>query len=209
MNFIHNMCWGITFLKSLPHLPGTNTLLVKLVNPVSPSCDYLLCCGPSPPGNCHVPFMLYPFTFRTSRPKTSCRCWSLNHLHIWQIQVWLYESDMVYLSPRLPAVDGHADHNRCGLGLYVTIRADAACTSVTAALPGERWVWNVNPCHAEFIYEICTFGFLSISEHWGGVGYWNPSFWKTRTPLPCKVNTMAADDLVTQEAKAAALMVLT
>ena len=95
--------------------------------------------------------MLYPFTCRTSRPKTSCCCWSLNHLHIWQIQVWLYESDMVYVSPRLPAIDGHADHNRCGLGLYVTIRADAACTSVTATLPGERWVWNINPCLAEFI----------------------------------------------------------
>ena len=48
-----------------------------------------------------------------------------------------------------------------------------------------------------------------ISLDWDGTGSWNPSSLKTRTCSPCIVNTMVADVLVTQEAKASAAMVLT
>ena len=42
------------------------------------------------------------------------------------------------------------------------------------------------------------FAFYTIPQHWDVLGCWKHSLWKKRTCSSCIVNTMVADDLVTQ-----------
>ena len=53
------------------------------------------------------------------------------------------------------------------------------------------------------------FTFSIMSQHFDGTGCWNPSLWKTRTCLSYRINTMAANVLATQGARASTVMVLT
>ena len=52
-----------------------------------------------------------------------------------------------------------------------------------------------------------VFTFKVIPPHWHDTGSWNPSSSKTRTYIFYIVNIMAADDLVTQGARASATMI--
>ena len=63
----------------------------------------------------------------------------------------------------------------------------------------------IDPFDAEFILG----AFYIICEHWNGTDTWNPSSHKTRTHLRCMFNTIAADLLKMQGAKASAAMALT
>ena len=59
-----------------------------------------------------------------------------------------------------------------------------------------------------FFWEITKMDLhLFILLYRGGTDNWNPSSSKTRSRLTCKVNTMPADVLVTQGAKASAAMI--
>ena len=51
--------------------------------------------------------------------------------------------------------------------------------------------------------------FHVIPPYWHDTGNWNHSSWKTRTCLIHIANIMAADDLVTQRARASTAMILT
>ena len=51
--------------------------------------------------------------------------------------------------------------------------------------------------------------FSTIFQNWDDIGSWNPSLWETCTSLSYAFNTMAADVLVMQGARALAAMVFT
>ena len=53
------------------------------------------------------------------------------------------------------------------------------------------------------------FTFPIISHHWDDAAIWNPSSWKTMTCIFYIFNSMAADDLARQGARASTAMILT
>ena len=79
-------------------------------------------------------------------------------------------------------------------------------------VPGKWWnlcvFGKTFPVSLYRFYYIYTFS-LCHFQHWDGTGSWNPSSSKVRTYSSCTVNTIVADDLVTQRARASAAMVLT
>ena len=60
-----------------------------------------------------------------------------------------------------------------------------------------------------FMKHKTIFTFCIIAQYTDGTGCWNPSLCKTRNSSSCIVNTMAADGLVMQGARASGAMVLT
>ena len=70
---------------------------------------------------------------------------------------------------------------------------------------------GINSLHAELPQEnmkIYLYFFI-ISYDWNNAGNLNHSWWKTNIHLTNIINTMAADDLATQVARASAAMELT
>ena len=73
-----------------------------------------------------------------------------------------------------------------------------------------NWQDKFVPCWIYLRKHKYVHAFSIVSQYWDGTDSWNFSSWKSRACLPCTVNTMAADDLATQGAKAsAAHLVLT
>ena len=66
-----------------------------------------------------------------------------------------------------------------------------------------------NPCRAEYILIKCEYiAFSNIPQYWNDADFFKPYLCKMRPHLSC-INTMVADGLAKQGARASAAMVLT
>ena len=68
----------------------------------------------------------------------------------------------------------------------------------------------INPSGMKYILENIKYIFVIyiISHNWDSAGTWNLTLWKTNTYWSYVVNTMAADELAIQEARASKTVVL-
>ena len=70
-------------------------------------------------------------------------------------------------------------------------------------LSEHKLYFSFNLCNTEFILRNTKIHlYVQYCQYWDGTGSWNPFSRKTRNPLSYTVNTMVADDLATQGARA-------
>ena len=91
---------------------------------------------------------------------------------------------------------------QCSKGIWVINNFIA---EGVAYIRGLTVFWYIlSCCCAELIFELA---FSIIFQNWVGTVTWNRSSWKTRTCLSCIVNTIIANELAMQGARASAAIV--